>query len=181
MQDYPTSSHQRVVRQGRIFVFMILVWYPKYIRGAKTCQNVDRALKRKRYIFGDRFYPSTERVARSGADECLVTDECGAGDQIVRGPLCCCASGGHLQAGGLSPLSFAYFSLRRQRKVGAAPHRGNANKPITKQGKANTAGKQHRRNANRPKRKQGKSNTVGKTAQKSQTRRRRQKNLNPPA
>ncbi|BEU20820.1 hypothetical protein PBP221_09600 [Paraburkholderia sp. 22B1P] len=24
------------------------------------------------------------------------------------------------------PLSFAYFSLRRQRKVGAAPHRGNA-------------------------------------------------------
>ncbi|WP_218274544.1 hypothetical protein, partial [Paraburkholderia piptadeniae] len=27
---------------------------------------------------------------------------------------------------GVSPLSFAYFSLRRQRKVGAAPHRGNA-------------------------------------------------------
>ncbi|BCF89372.1 hypothetical protein PPGU16_24390 [Paraburkholderia largidicola] len=24
------------------------------------------------------------------------------------------------------PLSFAYFSLRRQRKVGAAPHRGDA-------------------------------------------------------
>jgi hypothetical protein len=37
-----------------------------------------------------------------------------------------------------SPLSFAYFSLRRQRKVGAAPHRGNASKPIRKQGKANT-------------------------------------------
>src|ERR1044072_4445014 len=27
------------------------------------------------------------------------------------------------------PLSFAYFSLRRQRKVGGAPHRGNASKP----------------------------------------------------
>ena len=27
------------------------------------------------------------------------------------------------------PLSFAYFSLRRQRKVGAAPHRGNASRP----------------------------------------------------
>jgi hypothetical protein len=42
----------------------------------------------------------------------------------------------------LSPLSFAYFSLRRQRKVGAAPHRGNANRPISKQGKANAKGKQ---------------------------------------
>ncbi|MEM5291002.1 hypothetical protein ACFQ3P_36145 [Paraburkholderia sabiae] len=27
-------------------------------------------------------------------------------------------------------LSFAYFSLPLQRKVGAAPHRGNASKPI---------------------------------------------------
>ncbi|MFP3185142.1 MAG: hypothetical protein RXS25_31010, partial [Paraburkholderia sp.] len=47
---------------------------------------------------------------------------------------------GSLQAGGCSPLSFAYFSLRRQRKVGAAPHRGNANRPEAKQGKANTLG-----------------------------------------
>ncbi|MFP3187245.1 MAG: hypothetical protein RXS25_41845, partial [Paraburkholderia sp.] len=47
---------------------------------------------------------------------------------------------GSLRASGCSPLSFAYFSLRRQRKVGAAPHRGNANRPITKQGKANTPG-----------------------------------------
>ena len=37
-----------------------------------------------------------------------------------------------------SPLDFQYgcFSLRRQRKVGAAPHRGNANRPLTNQGKA---------------------------------------------
>src|SRR5579864_6044567 len=35
-------------------------------------------------------------------------------------------------------LSFAYFSLARQRKVGAAPHRGDANKPEAKQGKATT-------------------------------------------
>src|SRR5579863_6374050 len=37
-----------------------------------------------------------------------------------------------------SPLDFQYgcFSLRRQRKVGAPPHRGNANRPLTKQGKA---------------------------------------------
>src|SRR5579864_2958273 len=36
-------------------------------------------------------------------------------------------------------LSFAYFSLARQRKVGAAPHRGDANKPKAKQGTATTA------------------------------------------
>jgi hypothetical protein len=55
------------------------------------------------------------------------------------------------------PLSLAYFSLRRQREVGAAPHRGNANKPLTKQGKAkrptseqttNTARKGQRRTTN---------------------------------
>src|SRR6202012_6203309 len=70
-------------------------------------------------------------------DESFVTrGEC-ARDDFVRVPLRLHASGGHLQAGGVSPLSFAYFSLRRQRKVGAAPHRGNANKPIRKQRKAN--------------------------------------------
>src|ERR1700761_1998387 len=36
------------------------------------------------------------------------------------------------------PLSLAYFSLRRQREVGAAPHRGYANKPLTNQEKAKT-------------------------------------------
>jgi hypothetical protein len=51
-----------------------------------------------------------------------------------------------------SPLSFAYFSLRRQRKVGAAPHRGNASKPKRKQGKANTVGTttNRRRQPNQP-------------------------------
>ncbi|CAE6833107.1 hypothetical protein R70006_06752 [Paraburkholderia domus] len=37
-------------------------------------------------------------------------------------------------------LSLAYFSLQQQREVGAAPHRGNANRPIRMQGKANAAG-----------------------------------------
>ncbi|WP_204117489.1 hypothetical protein, partial [Paraburkholderia sp. C35] len=37
------------------------------------------------------------------------------------------------------PLSFAYFSLRRQRKVGAAPHRGNTSKPLTKSGRQRQA------------------------------------------
>jgi general secretion pathway protein K len=33
-------------------------------------------------------------------------------------------------------FAFSYFSLARQRKVGAAPHRGDANKPEANQGKA---------------------------------------------
>jgi hypothetical protein len=37
------------------------------------------------------------------------------------------------------------FLCGRQRKVGAAPHRGNANKPITNQGKATAAGNQRKR------------------------------------
>jgi hypothetical protein len=86
-------------------------------------------------------HPACTKCA-AGRDDCCVTGASNARNQIVRGPLRKCASGGHLNAGGLSPLSFAYFSLRRQRKVGAAPHRGSANKPIRKQGKANAIGKQ---------------------------------------
>jgi hypothetical protein len=52
------------------------------------------------------------------------------------------------------------FLCGRQRKVGAAPHRGNANKPIRKQGKANTAGTQTK--APRRQTKQATPNAVGK-------------------
>jgi hypothetical protein len=86
-------------------------------------------------------HPARTKCA-AGRDDCCVTGASKTRNQIVRVPLRRCASGGHLKAGGVSPLSFAYFSLRRQRKVGAAPHRGNANKPIRKQGKANTKSKQ---------------------------------------
>ncbi|WP_211705000.1 hypothetical protein, partial [Paraburkholderia domus] len=43
-----------------------------------------------------------------------------------------------------SPLDFQYgcFSLQQQREVGAAPHRGNANRPLRNQGKANAVGTQ---------------------------------------
>jgi hypothetical protein len=48
-------------------------------------------------------------------DESFVTNvEC-AGDQIVRGPLWRCVSGGHLKAGGLSRF-LCLLSLRPQRK-----------------------------------------------------------------
>jgi general secretion pathway protein K len=40
-------------------------------------------------------------------------------------------------AGGLSPLSLLTF-FAAAKKVSAAPHRGNANIPIRKQGKAKT-------------------------------------------
>ncbi|MFM0175944.1 hypothetical protein, partial [Paraburkholderia sediminicola] len=49
------------------------------------------------------------------------------------------------------PLSFAYFSLRPAKKSSAAPHRGNANKPLTNQGKANTASNQTKRRTGRKK------------------------------
>ncbi|CAE6713258.1 hypothetical protein R75483_01403 [Paraburkholderia domus] len=50
-------------------------------------------------------------------------------------------------------LSLAYFSLQQQREVGAAPHRGNANRPLKIQGKANPIGTQpnKRRAANQSK------------------------------
>ena len=37
-----------------------------------------------------------------------------------------CGPSGKKKCWRCEPLSFAYFSLRRQRKVGAAPHRGDA-------------------------------------------------------
>ena len=43
--------------------------------------------------------------------------------------------GTHLQAGGVSPLSLLTF-FAAAKKVSAAPHRGNANRPPRKQGKA---------------------------------------------
>src|ERR1700751_2611210 len=46
-------------------------------------------------------------------------------------------------------LSFAYFSLARQRKVGAAPHRGNTNKPRAKQEKAPTPANQAKKQQNK--------------------------------
>jgi hypothetical protein len=80
---------------------------------------------------------SATHAVRSGMNERCVAGARNTRDQIVRGPLRANTSGGHLRASGVSPLSFAYFSLRRQRKVSAAPHRGNANKPIRNQGEAN--------------------------------------------
>jgi len=101
-------------------------------------------------------------------DESFVTNVGGARDGLVSDLSAFKLGGGHLQAGGVSPLSFAYFSLRRQRKVGAAPHRGNASKPPRKQGKANPTG-----TATKPRRRR---QTHTSTPQKA---RRRQKPTSP--
>jgi hypothetical protein len=71
-------------------------------------------------------------------NEPCVTSGGSARERLVFGPLPVHDRGGRLQAGGVKRLSFACFSLPpRQGKVGAAPHGGNANKPITNQGKSN--------------------------------------------
>ena len=70
---------------------------------------------------------------------------------------------------GFEPLSLAYFSLRRQREVSAAPHRGDANKPIRNQGKANTIKAQPKSaaQANRPSKAQRHRHTDKQSAAKA--------------
>ncbi|MFM0189294.1 type II secretion system minor pseudopilin GspK [Paraburkholderia nemoris] len=65
-----------------------------------------------------------------------------------------------LSISGLSCFLLPTFLCSRQRKVGAAPHRGNANRPKANQGKANTASAQTK--AQNRQKSQSKPNTVGK-------------------
>jgi hypothetical protein len=68
-----------------------------------------------------------------GMNESCVTNVGSARDGLVFGPLREALRGGHLQAGGVSPLSLLTF-FAAAKKVSAAPHRGEANRPIRKQG-----------------------------------------------
>jgi predicted lipoprotein len=61
-------------------------------------------------------------------------------------------------------------SYAAAKKVSAAPHRGEANRPIRIQGKANAVGKQPKTNLTRPIRIQGKANAVGKQSKTNLTR-----------
>jgi general secretion pathway protein K len=76
-----------------------------------------------------------------GMNECFVTNGGNARAGLVFGPLRDGLRGGHLRAGGVSPLSLLTF-FAAAKKVSAAPHRGEANRPTRKQGKANAAEKQ---------------------------------------
>jgi general secretion pathway protein K len=63
--------------------------------------------------------------------------------------------GAHLRLSGVKLLSLPTF-FAAAKKVGAAPHRGNANKPIRKQGKAKKTKKQkNKKQQQKPPRPQG--------------------------
>ena len=95
--------------------------------------------------------PSATHVVRSGMNERCVTNVGNARAGLVFGPLRVRGRFGHLRASGVSPLSLLTF-FAAAKKVSAAPHRGDANRPITKQGEANAPGTQ-------PKRRKGKKRT----------------------
>src|ERR1700743_3066304 len=63
------------------------------------------------------------------------------GNTDSRCPTTATARGTRLKAGGVSPLSLLTF-FAAAKKVSAAPHRGNANRPQTNQGKAKEPKKQ---------------------------------------
>src|SRR6266702_2564326 len=73
--------------------------------------------------------------------DCLVTKAQCARTPIPDAPLPPPSQGTRFKAGGVKPLSFAYFSLRQAKKSRCPPHRGNANKPKTKE-KATAVGTQ---------------------------------------
>jgi hypothetical protein len=99
--------------------------------------------------------PTAGRVARRGADECCVTDAGGAREDLVSDRF---GLGAEVDTYWLAVGArfLCLLSLRRAKKVSAAPHRGNANRPIRMQGKATAA----RPKPNRPTRKQGKTNAA---------------------
>ncbi|WP_204117401.1 hypothetical protein, partial [Paraburkholderia sp. C35] len=57
----------------------------------------------------------------------------------------------------VSPLSFAYFSLRRQRKVGAAPHRGDASSGKSNRGCQRKRKQKQQQNQNHQRRRKTKT------------------------
>src|SRR6266702_2341788 len=84
--------------------------------------------------------PLRRAQRRRKYDGLVTSAEC-ARTPIPDAPLPPPSQGTRLRAGGVKPLSFAYFSLRQAKKSRCPPHRGNANKPISNQGKATAAGK----------------------------------------
>jgi len=78
-----------------------------------------------------------EHGVRGGRYDCLVAPGGWARCRIPDAPLPPPSQGPRFQAGGTQRLSLPTF-FAAAKKVGAAPHRGNANRPLTIQGKANT-------------------------------------------
>ncbi len=114
----------------------------RYARCGRVCKG-NRALRVN--MGGNSYAPTVlgyalRRAQRRRKDERLVTPVEGEWRQTLRShwqerPEVNC--GGHWR---FERLSFAYFSLPLQRKVGAAPHRGNTGIPTRLQGKAKAPG-----------------------------------------
>ena len=94
----------------------------------------------------DRFDEVPHRRAqRRRKHDGLVTHESRCAGPISTEPLHPPSQGTRLKISGVKPLSFAYFSLRQAKKSRCPPHRGNTNKPISKQEKAKAARTRKRR------------------------------------
>ncbi|CAE6814243.1 hypothetical protein R69888_05799 [Paraburkholderia haematera] len=86
------------------------------------------------------WFPMQPRPRRTqcgvGTDDTFVTPAECARTQIPDAPLPPPSQGTRLRISGLSRFLLPTFLCGKQRKVGAPPHRGNANRPIRTQGKA---------------------------------------------
>jgi hypothetical protein len=101
--------------------------------GAQSRVHAKRAApQHDRQTTGER---PLRRAKRRRKNDCLVTSAECARTQTPDAPLPPPSLGAHLKAGGCSPLSLLTF-FAAAKKVSAAPHRGNTNKPKTKKGKA---------------------------------------------
>ena len=84
------------------------------------------------------WFPKQTRPRRTqcgvGADESFVTSAECARARIPVAPLPCADHGAHLAGASSRFLCLSFFAAAK--KVSAAPHRGNTNRPLTKQGKA---------------------------------------------
>src|SRR5580693_4423848 len=74
-----------------------------------------------------------------GADDGCVTDTNGPRCDPLIAPPSPPRQGTHLRFSGVNPLSLLTFFAAAKKVSVPAPHRGDANKPITKQGKAQKA------------------------------------------
>src|ERR1044072_953944 len=96
-----------------------------------------RALLPAKPARGSNEAPRRRAQRRRKNDCCVTSAEC-ARAPIPDAPRSPPSQGTHLRISGVSRFLLPTFLCGRQRKVGAAPHRGNANRPLTKQGKPTT-------------------------------------------
>src|ERR1044072_9961314 len=95
-----------------------------------------RALLPAKPARGSNEAPRRRAQRRRKNDCCVTSAEC-ARAPIPDAPRSPPSQGTRFKAGGVSRFLLPTSLCGRQREVGAAPHRGNANRPLTNQAKAN--------------------------------------------